>query len=85
MFCKYCGRQLKEGEVCTCRQPKENPVPEKGKKPKQVEKPKRPKKPEVEKLEIDYLQRKNVKKPFHSFLFMQYSVTCKLFTFTGGI
>ena len=48
MFCKYCGRQLKEGEVCTCRQPKENPVPEKGKKPKQVEKPKRPKKPEVE-------------------------------------
>ena len=34
MFCKYCGRQLKEGEVCTCRQPKENPVPEKEKKSK---------------------------------------------------
>lgn len=21
MFCKYCGRQIKEGEVCICRQP----------------------------------------------------------------
>lgn len=20
MFCKYCGREIKEGEICTCRQ-----------------------------------------------------------------
>ena len=22
MFCRYCGRQLKEGEVCNCRESK---------------------------------------------------------------
>ena len=20
MFCKYCGKEIKEGEICTCRQ-----------------------------------------------------------------
>ncbi|MGN0400414.1 MAG: YARHG domain-containing protein [Blautia sp.] len=49
MFCKYCGRQLKEGEVCTCRQPKEKPVPKKNepKKMKKQQKPERPGRPEV--------------------------------------
>lgn len=25
-FCKYCGRQLQDGEVCTCQQPQQAPV-----------------------------------------------------------
>lgn len=41
-FCTKCGRQLQEGEVCTCQQPAQNPVPPVTPQPAQASAPVQP-------------------------------------------